>query len=105
MSRPARVAQQPPVQEPDEEEDEDDFGEDDDGDMEEGMDMFEALGGLLSTEDGDTIATSLASLNTATERIALNLEMQNKILVKILSAISKLAPTPVVVAPDAAETA
>lgn len=105
MSRPARIAQQqPPVQEPeeDEEEDEDDFG---DEDMEEGMDMFEALGGLLSTEDGETIATSLASLNAATERIALNFEMQNKILVKILSAISKLAPTPVVVAPETAETA
>jgi hypothetical protein len=52
-------------------------------------DPMEALGAFLATEDGETIATSLVGLKDATEKIALNLEMQNKILVKILSALGK----------------
>ena len=63
-----------------------------------GMDMFEALGSLLATEDGETIATTLVSLKDATEKIALNMEMQNKILVKIAAAMNKMVPaTPTVV--------
>ena len=61
---------------------------------EEGMDMFEALGSLLATEDGETIAMSLAGLKESTDKIALGIEMQNKILVKILSALTKSAPAP-----------
>jgi len=38
------------------------------------------------------VATALVGLKEATEKIALNLEMQNKILVKILSAVSKASP-------------
>ena len=57
-----------------------------DGDM---VDPMEMLGSFLATEDGETIATALVSLKDATEKIALNMEMQNKILVKILSALSK----------------
>lgn len=67
----------------DEEGEEMDFGDDD------MMDPMEALGSFLATEDGDTIATALVGLKDATEKIALSLEMQNKILVKILSAMSK----------------
>ena len=52
-------------------------------------DPMEALGSFLATEDGDTIATALVGLKDATEKIALSLEMQNKILVKILSSMSK----------------
>ena len=52
---------------------------------EEGLDLFEALGSLLATEDGETIATSL-------QKIATQLEMNNKIMMKILAALSKLAP-------------
>lgn len=63
----------------------------DDEDEEEMMDPFDALGSLLATEDGETIATALVSLKDATERIATSLEMQNKILVKILSTLSKPA--------------
>jgi hypothetical protein len=89
MSRPSA-----PV--PPREDDEIDEMEEDDememGDDEMEMDMFDALGNLLATEDGETVATTLASLKDATEKIALNLEMQNKILVKILTAITKLAP-------------
>lgn len=73
-----------------------------DEDEEDGMDMFEALGSLLATDDGETIATTLVGLKDATERIAQSMEMQNKILVKILSAMSKptaacpcVAPAPV----------
>jgi len=86
MSRPPRP--QPPkiVQEEEPEEDEDEM------DFEEGMDMFEALGGLLATEDGETIATTLVGLKEATEKIALNFEMQNKILVKIAAALNKMVP-------------
>jgi hypothetical protein len=65
--------------------------EDEMDDMDEGMDMFEALGSLLATEDGETIATTLVGLKDATEKIAQCMEMQNKILVKILSAMSKPA--------------
>jgi hypothetical protein len=60
--------------------------------FDEGVDMFEALGSLLATEDGETIATTLVSLKDATEKIALNIEMQNKILIKIVSALNKMVP-------------
>jgi len=60
--------------------------------FDEGMDMFEALGSLLATEDGETITTTLVSLKDATEKIALNIEMQNKILIKIVSALNKMVP-------------
>jgi hypothetical protein len=66
--------------------------EDEMDDMDEGMDMFEALGSLLATEDGETIATTLVGLKDATEKIAQCMEMQNKILVKILSAMSAVKP-------------
>ena len=78
------------------EDEEIDLGDDeemDEDDLEdEGMDMFEALGSLLATEEGETIATTLVGLKDATERIAQGMEMQNKILVKILSALA--APKP-----------
>jgi hypothetical protein len=88
MSRVARpVPPSSPAPEDEEvmnEEDEEmDFGEDD------MVDPMEMLGSFLATEDGETIATALVSLKDSTEKIALNLEMQNKILVKILSAVSK----------------
>ena len=74
---------------PDEEEEMEEMDEDD---MDEGMDMFEALGSLLATEEGETIATTLVGLKDATERIAQCMEMQNKILVKILSTLSAAKP-------------
>jgi chaperonin cofactor prefoldin len=74
---------------PDEEEELEEMDEDD---MDEGMDMFEALGSLLATEEGETIATTLVGLKDATERIAQCMEMQNKILVKILSSLSAAKP-------------
>ena len=90
MSRPRapppKIVQQEEPEEDDEFEEDEEFGD--------GMDMFEALGSLLATEDGETIATTLVSLKDATEKIALNMEMQNKILVKIAAAMNKMVPAP-----------
>lgn len=74
---------------PDEVEEDMDELEDEDDMDDEGMDMLEALGSLLATDDGETVATTLVGLKDATERIAQSMEMQNKILVKILSALAK----------------
>jgi hypothetical protein len=62
-------------------------GEDDFDEM---MDPMEALANFLTTDDGETIATSLAGLKDATETIAKHLEKQNLILVKLLSAVSNM---------------
>jgi hypothetical protein len=90
MSRPRapppKIVQQP-ESEPEPEEDEDEEMEFDDG-----VDMFEALGSLLATEDGETIATTLVGLKDAADKIALNLEMHNKLMVKIVSALNKMVP-------------
>jgi|APGre2960657444_1045066.scaffolds.fasta_scaffold401998_1 hypothetical protein len=97
----SRVPRPPPPSPPQEEEecDEDEMC-DEDEEMEFG-DPMEVLGALLSTEEGETIATALVGLKDATEKIAMSLEMQNKILVKILSAISKSSPEPKYVAAPA----
>jgi len=78
----------PPTPEPEIPEDEDLEMDEDDFEMEDGgIDLLEALGSMLTTEEGDTLATAMVSLKDATERIATSMEMQNKILVKILSAM------------------
>lgn len=79
---------------PPEDEEMDEEMDEEDEEFEEGMDMFEALGSLLATEEGETVAMSLAGLKESTDKIALGIEMQNKILVKILSALTKSAPAP-----------
>ena len=78
-----------PTPEPEIPEDDDiDMDEEEDFDMEDGgVDLLEALGSMLTTEEGDTLATAMVSLKDAAERIAASMEMQNKILVKILSAM------------------
>lgn len=88
---PPRTPAPPPVEEEEEEE------MDEDEEMDDGMDMFEALGSLLATEEGETVATTLVSLKDAVEKIAANFEMQNKILVKILTEMKavKVVETPV----------
>ena len=65
------------------------------------MDPMEALANLLTTEDGETIATSLAGLKDSAVTIAKHMEKQNLILVKLLSAVANMkgcackAPAPV----------
>ena len=60
------------------EEDDGDYGEDD----EMGFDLGAVLEPFLATEDGQTICTALVTISK-------HMEMQNKILVKILSQLSK----------------
>ena len=83
----SRVPRPAPPSSPVPEEEEEDFDEMNEEEMDFG-DPMEALGAFLATEDGETIATALVSLKDATEKIALHMEMQNKILVKILSALN-----------------
>ena len=76
---PPKTPPPPPIEDEEEEDEEmDEFDED-------GMDMFEALGGLLATEDGETVATLLAGLKDSVDGVARQLEMHNKIMVKILT--------------------
>jgi len=87
---PPKTPPPPPVEDEEEEFDEemDEFDED-------GMDMFEALGGLLATEDGETVATLLAGLKDSVDGVARQLEVHNKIMVKILTEMKgSKAPEP-----------
>jgi hypothetical protein len=69
----------------DEEEEEIDMNEyeyEDEDDVEQYMTMETLLGSTLMTEDGDTICSALVNMGR-------QLEIQNKILVKLLTAIQK----------------
>jgi hypothetical protein len=61
----------------DDEEDDGDYGDD-----EMGFDLGAVLEPFLATEDGQTICTALVTISK-------HMEMQNKILVKILTQLSK----------------
>ena len=63
-----------------EEEDEDVFDEEEDEEIQ--GDMGFLMTGLLATPDGDTVCSALVN-------IATQLEMQNKILIKMLAKLSK----------------
>ena len=65
---------------------------DDDDDMDDGVDLLEALGQMFTTDDGETVASALVGLKNATE-------MQNKILIKILSVLSTKPAASVVTTP------
>jgi hypothetical protein len=54
------------------------------------MDPMEALANFLATDDGETIATSLASLKDTAALMAKHMEKQNLILVKLLSAVTNM---------------
>ena len=51
--------------------------------------MDETLASYLTTEDGDNVATALMSISDNMAAVNKTLEMQNKILVKILTQLSK----------------
>ena len=79
--------QAPPPSEADEDEEidlgEDEEGDEDyDGEEEEGFDLGAVLEPFLATEDGQTVCTALVTISK-------HMEMQNKILVKILTQLSK----------------
>ena len=79
--RPKPPMKQPPPPPPEEDEEElDEFDEEDEEFGE--TDLLDAMGSWFTTEDGETVASAMAGVKTA-------LEMQNKILIKILSAMGK----------------
>lgn len=84
----------PPPRPPKPEEVDEEEEEEDEFDMEEGIDMFDAISSLLTTEEGETIAMSLSGLKNAAEKIATGIDMHNKILLKILSEMKARAPPP-----------
>jgi hypothetical protein len=51
---------------------------------EEGIDIMELMGSLLATPDGDTVCSALVN-------ISLQLQTQNKILIKMLTKMQKNA--------------
>jgi DNA-binding IscR family transcriptional regulator len=56
--------------------------DEDEEDEEEGIDIADLMGSLLATPDGDTVCTALVGISQ-------QIEIQNKILVKILSRLSQ----------------
>jgi hypothetical protein len=67
------------------EDEEMEFDEDEEMDMEDGGDLLDALSQMFTTEEGETVASAMVGVKVA-------LEMQNKILIKILSVLSKPSP-------------
>jgi hypothetical protein len=93
---PPKTPPPPPIEDEEEDEMDEEFDED-------GMDMFEALGGLLATEDGETVATLLAGLKDSVDLVARQLEMHNKIMVKILTEMKSAKTCKCTPAPPAPE--
>lgn len=54
----------------------------DEDEEEEGIDIADLMGSLLATPDGDTVCTALVGIGQ-------QIEIQNKILIKILSRLSQ----------------
>jgi len=81
------MAPPPKKKEPEEAEEDIEMGDeeeevDEDYDEEDGFDLGAVLEPFLATEDGQTICTALVTISK-------HMEMQNKILVKILTQLSK----------------
>jgi len=77
----------PPPPEPVEDDDDEEM---DDEEMDE-YDGVDILSSLLATEEGESVADILCGIRESMDKIALNLEMQNKVLVKIVAALNKAA--------------
>ena len=58
---------------------------DEDEEFEEPVDLFEALGSLMATEEGETIPVIL-------NKIAQSIDMNNKIMIKVLATLNKMVP-------------
>ena len=72
---PEMIPEEPDEEEPEEGEEEFDFED-------EGMDLGAVLEPFLATEDGQTICTALVAISK-------HMENQNKILIKILTQLTK----------------
>jgi len=72
--------------EPEEEmelEDEEDY------DYEEGMDVGSMMASMFTTEEGDNVCTTLVTIGEHMDRMNKLIDTQNKILVKLLSHLTK----------------
>jgi hypothetical protein len=56
------------------------------------FDLAEALGGLLTNDDGNNLAGILTEISTSVKDVVHQLEMHNKIMVKLLTALTPKAP-------------
>jgi hypothetical protein len=65
--------------------------EEDFDDMPMEFDLAEALGGLLTNEEGNNIAGVLTDLNASVKEVAHQLETHNKLMIKVLTAMTPKA--------------
>jgi hypothetical protein len=86
---PKNAFEDPPPENVEDEEYLEDEDEEEDDDYMEGMDMGSMFAPFLTTEDGDNVCTALVTVGNNLESIHRTLENQNKILIKILSQLSK----------------
>jgi len=56
------------------------------------FELAEALGGLLTNEDGNNLAGIMTEINTSIKDVVHQLEMHNKIMVKLLTTLTPKAP-------------
>ena len=68
---------------------EEEYEEEEEEDEFEGMDLGSALAPFLTTEEGDSICTALVNIGTHMEKMTKLMDTQNKILVKMLTQMSK----------------
>jgi hypothetical protein len=61
---------------------------DEDYDMPMDFDLAECLGGLLTNEEGNNIAGILSEVKSSVDKVAQQLEVQNKILMKMLTSLN-----------------
>jgi len=56
------------------------------------FDLAEALGGLLTNDDGNNLAGIMTEINTSIKDVVHQLEMHNKIMVKLLTTLTPKVP-------------
>lgn len=56
------------------------------------FDLAEALGGLLTNDDGNNLAGIMSEINTSIKDVVHQLEMHNKIMVKLLTTLTPKVP-------------
>jgi len=56
------------------------------------FDLAEALGGLLTNDDGNNLAGILTEISTSVKDVVHQLEMHNKIMVKLLTTLTPKVP-------------
>lgn len=81
-----------PTPEPEpESESEEEMELEDDEDYEGGMDVGGMMASMFTTEEGDNVCTALVTIGEHVDKMNKLIETQNKILVKLLSHLTKTA--------------